>query len=611
MSRRIEDYAMIGDCRSCALVSRDGSIDWLCWPRFDSAACFAALLGTDENGCWRIAPVGEFRAKRRYRDTTMVLETGFETEGGAVTLVDFMPMHDGPGQVIRLVTGLRGKVRMRFELVLRFDYGRTIPWVTRGAHDELHAIAGPDRVVLRAPVSIRGENMRSLAEFEVAAGTTVPFTLVHGPSHLPPPEALDAQAALETTVHEQTEWISHCADAGEWSDALQRSLVTLRGLTYRPTGGIVAAATTSLPERIGGPRNWDYRYCWVRDATFTLLALMNAGYYDEAEAWSSWIVRAMAGHPKQLQIMYGVAGERLLPELELPWLPGYEGSVPVRIGNAAAGQMQLDVYGELADAMTQARKGGLRAAHKDARAMRRGLLRNLEDIWQKPDQGIWEIRGDPQHFVHSKVMAWLAFQRAAQDESPGVDPGDRAHWADLAARIHAEVCERGFDAAQNSFVQAYGAPYLDASLLLLPIVGFLPPEDPRIAGTVAAIERTLLVDGLVKRYQTRHGVDGLPPGEGAFLACSFWLADNYVMLDRMDDARRLFEHLLSLRNDVGLLAEEYDPAAQRMLGNFPQAFSHIALIDTALNLTRAQNRSPSKQRASGEAGEAGAPAPTQ
>jgi GH15 family glucan-1,4-alpha-glucosidase len=604
VSRRIEDYAMIGDCRSCALVSRDGSIDWLCWPRFDSPALFAALLGNPGNGCWRIAPVGEFRTRRRYRDTTMVLETEFETDDGAVSLIDFMPMHDGPGQVVRKVIGRRGTVAMRSELVLRFDYGRTIPWVTRGSKGELHAIAGPERVVLHTPVKVRGENMRTIGDFEVNEGDEIPFSLVHGSSHLPPPEALDPDRALADTVREQCAWIARCADAGEWSDAFQRSLVTLRGLTYRPTGGIVAAATTSLPEHLGGPRNWDYRYCWIRDAAFTLLALMNAGYYDEADAWSGWVVRAMAGHPKQLQIMYGVAGERLLPELELPWLPGYENSRPVRIGNAAAGQMQLDVYGELADAMAQARKGGLRAAHKDARAMRRGVLKNLEGIWHEPDHGIWEIRGDPQHFVHSKVMAWVAFQRAAQDQSPDVDPGDRAHWSQVAQAIHAEVCERGFHRDSNSFVQAYGAPFLDASLLLIPIVGFLPPGDPRVAGTVAAIEKHLVVDKLVKRYQTRHGVDGLPPGEGAFLACSFWLVDNYVLLGRMDEARRLFEHLLSLRNDVGLMAEEYDPVAQRMLGNFPQAFSHIALIDSALNLTRAGSQSPSRQRAGGDAGAA-------
>lgn len=597
MSRRIEDYAMIGDCRSCALVSRDGSIDWLCWPRFDSAACFAALLGTAENGFWRIAPVGEFEVTRHYRDTTMVLETEFETGEGAVTLIDFMPMHEGPGQLARLVVGRRGKVRMRSELMLRFDYGRTIPWVTRGDNGELHAIAGPERIVLRTPIRICGEDMRSIADFEVSADETIPFTLVHGRSHLPPPEALDPLEALEETTREQTEWIARCADAGEWTDAMMRSLVTLRGLTFRPTGGIVAAPTTSLPEKIGGSRNWDYRYCWIRDAAFTLIALMNAGYYDEADAWSLWVVRAMAGHAKQLQIMYGVAGECLLPELELPWLPGYENSTPVRIGNSAASQMQLDVYGELADAMAQARRGGLRAAHAEARAMRRGLLANLEKIWKKPDQGIWEIRGDPQHFVHSKVMAWVAFQRAAEDDSDDVGPADRKHWREIAARIHTEVCERGYDTEQNSFVQAYGTPHLDASLLLLPIVGFLPADDPRIIGTVAAIEKHLLVDGLVKRYETHRGVDGLPPGEGAFVACSFWLADNYVLQNRMGDARRLFEYLLSLRNDVGLLAEEYDPKAGRMLGNFPQALSHIALIDTALNLTGIDHQSPSKQRA--------------
>ncbi|MGA9421448.1 MAG: glycoside hydrolase family 15 protein [Rhodanobacteraceae bacterium] len=597
MSRRIEDYAMIGDCRSCALVSRDGSIDWLCWPRFDSAACFAALLGSGENGCWRIAPVGAFEVKRHYRDTTMVLETEFETSEGAVTLIDFMPMHDGPRQLARLVVGRRGKVKMCCELVLRFDYGRTIPWVTQEDQGELHAIAGPYRVVLRTPVRMRGEDMRSVGQFEVAAGDTVAFTLVHGRSHLPPPEAFDPLQALEETTREQTEWIAKCADAGEWTDAMKRSLVTLRGLTFRPTSGIVAAATTSLPEKIGGSRNWDYRYCWIRDAAFTLIAMMNAGYYDEADAWSLWIVRAMAGHPKQLQIMYGVAGERLLTELELPWLDGYEDSKPVRIGNGASGQMQLDVYGELADAMAQARRGGLSGAHTEARAMRRGLLENLEEIWHKPDQGIWEIRGDPQHFVHSKVMAWVAFQRAAEDDSEDVDPTDREHWRETAARIHAEVCEKGFDERLNSFVQAYGNRNLDAGLLLLPIVGFLPADDPRIIGTVEAIEKSLLVDGLLKRYETHHGIDGLPPGEGAFLACSFWLADNYVLQNRMDDARRLFEHLLSLRNDVGLLAEEYDPKSRRMLGNFPQALSHIALINTALNLTRASHRSPSKQRA--------------
>jgi len=584
--RRIEDYAMIGDCRSAALVGGDGSIDWLCWPRFDSAACFAALLGDRDNGRWLVQPRDEYRVRRRYRGNTLVLETAFDTATGGVTVIDFMPAGDGPPSVVRRVCGRFGRVPMRTELVLRFDYGLTVPWVRRGDQGELLAIAGPNRVVLRSPLPLRGEALRSVAEFEVAQGQCLDFVLSYGDSIGGAPPAIDASAALHHTEAEWNAWSARCAEAGRWSDLVRRSLLTVRALTYRPTGGIVAAPTTSLPEQWGGPRNWDYRYCWVRDATLTLLALMRGGYHEEAGAWRDWLARAVAGSPEQLQILYGVAGERDLAERELPWLAGFGGSKPVRTGNAASEQFQLDIFGELAGLLRQAHLAGL-PADEHARELLRAIVRHLEQTWREPDMGIWEIRGEPRHFTYSKVMAWKAF-RCAVDDGVAENEDECRRWTETADRIHAEVCARAYDRERNCFTQSYGAAHLDASLLLLPRSGFLPPQDPRIAGTVAAIERHLLRDGLVMRYESESGIDGLPPGEGAFLACSFWLVDCYVLVGRLDDARALFERLVALCNDVGLLAEEYDPHQSRMLGNFPQAFSHLALVNAAYVLAGAE-----------------------
>jgi GH15 family glucan-1,4-alpha-glucosidase len=593
---RIEDYALIGDCETAALVGRDGSIDWLCWPRFDSGACFSALLGTPEHGRWLIAPHGdptEARVTRRYRPGTLILETEFEAAEGAVTLIEFMPLRGQASDLVRIVAGRRGRMRMRTELVLRFEYGSIVPWITRLGDRTLRAVGGPDMVVLHTATPLHGEGLRTVGDFEVAAGQSLPFYLTYAPSHHPVPDPIDPEAVLADTERFWREWSDRCRDTGEWSEAIRRSLITLKALTYRPTGGIVAAPTTSLPELIGGPRNWDYRFCWVRDATLTLMALMNAGYYDEAGAWRDWLLRAVAGSPNQMQIMYGIAGERRLSEWEVPWLPGYESSRPVRIGNAAHAQHQLDIYGEVMDALHQARRGGL-VASEPGWAVQRSLLRHVGAVWQEPDEGIWEVRGERRHFTHSKVMAWVAFDRAVRSvESFGLD-GPLETWRKLRQEIHHDICRRGFDPELNSFVQSYGSKQLDASLLLLPVVGFLPPGDPRIRGTVEAIERRLIVDGLVLRYDSSETDDGLPPGEGAFLACSFWLADAYVMLGRTDDARRLFEQLLSLRNDVGLLAEEYDTGSKRQVGNFPQAFSHLALVNTAHNLTRAAK--PAEQR---------------
>jgi GH15 family glucan-1,4-alpha-glucosidase len=595
MSAPIEDYAIIGDCETVALVSRAGSIDWLCWPRFDSGACFAALLGTPDHGRWLIEAVhGKAVVSRRYQPNTLVLETEIETADGAVTVIDFMPPRGRNSDIVRLVRGTRGRLRLRTELVLRFDYGRTVPWVNHLEDGTFRAIAGPDMVLLHTPVRLKGQDLRHVAEFDVAAGATVPFVLTHGASHMPPPDAIDPESSLGDTREFWTDWTSRSAPCGEWTEAVTRSLITLKALTYAPTGGIVAAATTSLPEHLEGIRNWDYRFCWLRDATLTLLALMNAGYYDEAASWRDWLLRAAAGAPSQLQIMYGVAGERRLPESELHWLPGYANSRPVRIGNAAHDQLQLDVYGEVMDAMHQARTGGLQLSEAGWH-FQRALVAQLESVWQQPDEGIWEVRGGRQHFTFSKVMAWVAFDRGIRDaETFNLDaPLDR--WRAIRAAIHEEVCTRGYDSRIGSFVQSYGAKELDASLLLIPTVGFLPPDDQRVRGTIAAIERQLLVDGLVLRYNTAASNDGLPPGEGAFLACSFWLADAYVLVGRLDDARKLFERLLSLRNDVGLLAEEYDVAAARMLGNFPQAFSHVGVVNTAHNLVRSSK--PAEQRA--------------
>jgi GH15 family glucan-1,4-alpha-glucosidase len=602
MPLAIEDYALVGDCETAALVGRDGSVDWLCWPRFDSGACFAALLGGPEHGRWLLAPTDpKAVARRRYLDDTLVLETAFETAEGEVAVLDFMPPRSRVSDLIRIVVGRRGRVPMRTELILRFDHGSIVPWVSRLEDGALRAIAGPDMTVLRTQVPLRGENLTTRGTFTVGEGERVPFMLTWSPSHLPAPGAIDPETALAETEAFWREWSGRCAPAGPWSAAVRRSLVTLKALTYAPTGGIVAAPTTSLPEWPGGPRNWDYRLCWLRDSTLTLLALMTAGYREEALAFRDWLVRAVAGSPDQIQILYGLAGERRLPELELPWLPGYAGSRPVRIGNAAHDQLQLDVFGELMDALHQARRLGLPGS-ETGWGLVRALLAHLETVWREPDEGIWEVRGGRQHFTYSKVMAWVAFDRAVRlAETYGLG-GEIGRWQAARDAIHAEVCARGFDPALGSFVQAYGSQALDASLLLLPEVGFLPPEDSRIQGTVAAIERRLVRDGLVLRYDTEETRDGLPPGEGAFLACSFWLADAYVLMGRVEEARALFERLLALCNDVGLLAEEYDTGSGRFLGNFPQAFSHVALVDTAYNLSRAVK--PAEQRASRPAAEA-------
>ena len=594
MALRIEDYALIGDCKTAALVGRDGAIDWLCWPRFDSAACFAALLGTADNGRWLISPTGPGAVTRRYRPGTLILETEFGTESGCATLIDFMALSD-EANLVRIVVGQSGRVEFRTEFVARFNYGSTVPWVNRLEDGAINAIAGPERLILRTPAELYGEDLRTLGEFGVEAGQAVPFVLSFASSSQSLPPAIDAFESLERTEASWRQWSDRCSGVGPWTEAVKRSLITLKALTYAPTGGIVAAATTSLPERLGGVRNWDYRYCWLRDATFTLLAFMHLGYYEEAVAWRDWLLRAVAGSPEQVQILYGVGGERWLPELIVPWLPGYENSSPVRIGNAAYQQLQIDVFGEIADAMLQTLKTGMPVPER-GRALRPVVLEHLARVWREPDEGIWEVRGAAQHFVHSKVMAWVAFDRAAdamEAEAFG-DSGQR--WREIADQIHAEVCERGFDQELNSFVQAYGSKRLDASLLLVPLVGFLPGSDPRIQGTIRAIEERLLIDGeFVLRYEPENPGDGLPEGEGAFLACSFWLVDNYILQDRYAEARRLFEKLVSRCNDVGLLAEEFEPLTGRMLGNFPQAYSHVGLINCALSLSR--QTGPVKERA--------------
>lgn len=580
---RIEDYAMIGDCETAALVHRSGSIDWLCWPRFDSDACFAALLGDAENGRWLIRPEGEITGtSQRYRDGTLILETEFRTPGGSAVLIDFMPLRDGTSNVVRLVVGREGRVDMRMELIIRFGYGVHVPWVHRSG-DALTAIAGPDLVSLRTPVTLRPEGLTTVSSFTVEAGQTVPFVLAFNPSHLPPADPIDAESALAVTEKFWSDWSSGCSPAGEWTDAVLRSLITLKALTYEPTGGIVAAPTTSLPELLGGERNWDYRYCWLRDSTQTLRALMSAGYFNEAGAWRDWLMRAVAGSPNQMQIMYGLAGERRLTEWDATWLPGFGNSRPVRIGNGAYDQLQLDVFGEVIDTLHQAGLGGL-APSASGWDLQRALLDELSKVWRKPDRGIWESRGEPQHFTYSKVMSWVAFDRAVKSiEVFGLE-GPLERWKTIRHDIHEDVCSKGYNRDKGCFVQSYSTDQLDASLLLLPAVGFLPPDDPRIRRTVEAVERELTFDGLVLRYNTHTHDDGLPPGEGAFLACSFWLADALLLIGRKEDARRLFEQLLGLRNDLGLLAEEYDPRDRRMLGNFPQAFSCVALINTAYNL---------------------------
>ena len=594
MLNSIEDYAVIGNGETLALVGRDGSIDWLGFPRFDSAACFASLLGDSRNGRWLVAPVAkDAHVTRHYRNDTLILETAFETGSGAVCIIDFMARRDGASDLIRLVRGIHGKVSMRTELVVRFEYGSVMPWVSRREDGRLQLTAGPDRLLLDTTVSLRGEDFRTVGEFDVSAGDEVGFTLSWSPSFHSAPASISATEALARVESFWSNWCAGFKPIAEWAPAVLRSLLTLKALSHRETGGIVAAGTTSLPEKLGGQRNWDYRYCWLRDATFTLYALIESGFHGEAQAWREWLVRAVGGSPGDLQIMYGVAGERRLAEYEVPWLAGYEDSSPVRVGNAAAGQLQLDVYGEVLDALYVARRAGL-AASSASWKLECGLIGHLETIWEQPDDGIWEVRGGRKHFTHSKVMAWVAFDRAIRSiEEFGLDgPLDR--WRAIRDTIHEQVCDRGFDTSQNAFVQSYGAKALDASLLLIPMVGFLPAQDRRVRGTLSAIEGNLIRDGFVQRYHTSAGTDGLPPGEGAFLACSFWLADNYVLQERFSDAKELFVRLMSLRNDVGLLAEEYDATAKRQLGNFPQAFSHLALINTARNLS--SKNGPAHQR---------------
>ena len=593
---RIEDYAVIGDCRSAALVGCDASIDWLCLPHFDSDACFAALLGDAGNGRWLVAPRKPARKIARcYLGDSLILETVFTTATGTARLLDFMPPRAGNATLVRLVEGLSGHVDMRTELVIRFDYGITIPWMRRVDSKTHTAVAGPHLLTLRTPADLQGKDMHSVAEFTVRAGERMPFVMSYSPSYRAIADVVDADIALEETQKYWAAWSGKCRVQGKWRRKIMRSLLTLKSLSYAPTGGIVAAVTTSLPEKIGGTRNWDYRYCWLRDATFTLLAFLNAGFIDEAKVWQDWLMRVIAGAPEQLQTMYSVMGDKRLDEIELTHLAGYRNSRPVRIGNAAAQQLQLDIYGELADVLAQARKGGLKQP-AEREGIRQAFLQHLEKNWDRPDEGIWEIRGAPQHFVHSKVMTWVAFDRAAQN--PNGAKRERTHSRRIADRIHKDICNKGVDKKRGCFVQAYGSQSLDASLLLLPIVGFLPPKDPRIRKTVQEIEKRLLFKGLVQRYETGTGLDGLPPGEGAFLACSFWLVDNYRMQGRAAEAKALFKRLEKLSNDVGLFAEEYDPVAKTMLGNFPQAFSHVALINSALGLMmQEQNRAKKTRKA--------------
>jgi GH15 family glucan-1,4-alpha-glucosidase len=590
---RIEDYALIGDCETAALVGRDGSIDWLCVPRFDSPACFAAMLGTPEHGRWLIAPAAPIRqVRRRYRPGTLVLETEFETDAGVVAIIDCMPVRTETPHVVRFVEGRRGSVPMRFELVIRFDFGSLIPWVRR-QEDGIVAVGGANGLRLRTPVPLEGKDFTTVAEFSVAPGECVPFTLTWFPSHKPEPPAPDADAAVRETEAWWGEWSGRCGYNRQWADPVVRSLITLKALTYAPTGGLVAAVTTSLPEQLGGTRNWDYRYCWLRDATFSLYALMAGGYMEEAQAWRTWLVRAVAGRPDHAQLLYGVNGDRLLPEVELPWLPGYEGSAPVRVGNVASTQFQLDVYGEVADSLYCASRMGI-PPDENAWQVKRAMTEFVASVWKDPDEGIWEVRGPRRPFTHSKMMAWVAVDRAVKAVERFGQEGPVERWRRLRAAIHADVCEHGFDPGLGAFVQYYGSKLLDASLLMMPLVGFLPADDPRVLGTVSAIQKHLMSDGLVARYHTVPDVDGLPPGEGAFLPCTFWLADNLALQGRVDEAREIFERLLSLQNDVGLLSEEYDPVSRRMLGNFPQAFTHVGLINTAWNLDRDQG--PTVQR---------------
>jgi GH15 family glucan-1,4-alpha-glucosidase len=584
MSLPIENYALVGDCHTAALVGSDGSMDWLCLPRFDSGACFAALLGGPEHGRWLLTPVAPVREiRRRYRGDSLVLETEFDTDEGSVRIIDFMPLSDHRWDIVRIVEGLSGRVEVRMELRVRFDYGCIVPWVHRSG-EVLLLTAGPDTLELAASVAVEGENLHSIARFCVSAGRRESFVLNYHPSHVTGQTPIDAEGALTQTEGRWHEWSSRCSYRGQWREAVARSLITLKALIYQPTGGMIAAPTTSLPEQPGGVRNWDYRYCWLRDSTFTLNALLLAGYEDEAAAWREWLLRAVAGSPDDLQILYGVTGVRRLDEQELAWLPGYANSAPVRIGNAAATQFQLDVYGEVMDTLHLARAAGL-APEPEAWKVQVALLKFLEAHWELPDEGLWEMRGPRRHFTHSKVMAWVAFDRAIKDAEQDGLVGPITRWRQLRDAIHAEVCEKGFDSSSNSFVQSYDSNYIDASLLLIPQVGFLPADDPRVLGTIAAVERCLMVDGLVMRYATATQVDALPAGEGAFLPCSFWLADSYLLTGRRAEAQALFERLLALSNDVGLFAEEYDPRGRRMLGNFPQALTHMALVNSATLLS--------------------------
>jgi GH15 family glucan-1,4-alpha-glucosidase len=596
MPERIEDYALLGDLQTAALVSRTGSVDWLCFPRFDSGSCFGALLGSSDNGRWLIAPTGGGPATaRRYRDKTLILESEWETDQGRVRVIDFMPPRETKPDIVRIVEGLEGRVEMSTELVIRFDYGAIVPWVRRLDDETIVAIGGPDALVMRTPVDLEPSGMTHGAKFTVKKGERVPFVLTWYPSSERPPKKFRADSALRDTQRYWRDWLKSCRYEGEYGDAVHTSLMVLKALTYQPTGGIIAAPTTSLPERVGGVRNWDYRYCWLRDATFTLFALLNAGFEDEARAWRDWLLRAVAGDPAKMQILYGVAGERRIPESELDWLEGYAGSSPVRIGNGAAEQFQLDVYGETLDALHMSRRHGL-GVTEHAWSLQTHIIEFLESSWDKPDEGIWEVRGGPRHFTHSKVLAWVAFDRAIEAvEHFGVD-GPVERWRRIRAEIHEEVCREGFNAELNSFVQSYGSHDLDAATLLIPLVGFLPANDPRVSGTIEAIKRDLMRDGFVERYATKEteSVDGLPIGEGVFLPCSFWLVDALLMQERDDEARELFERLLAVANDLSLLSEEYDPAEKRLLGNFPQAFTHVGLVNSAFNLS--QHDGPMHQR---------------
>ncbi len=604
MALRIEDYALIGDTQTAALVGKDGSIDWLCLPRFDSPACFAALLGDESHGRWLLAPAGDVRkVERRYRQGTLVLETDFHTGDGVLQVVDSMPLRDEAPDVVRIARCIEGRVDVRLELVLRFDFGRVVPWVRRTEDGGLNAIAGPDAVHLIPGRPTQGRDLTTVAEFTLDAGDEVPFVLTWFPSHEPPPTPVDGLAAVRDTTEWWEQWSARSNFDGHHRGLVQRSLITLKALTYAPTGGIVAAPTTSLPESIGGVRNWDYRFCWVRDATLTLQSLMHAGYIEEARAWRDWLLRAVAGSPSEMQIMYGPAGERRLTELELDWLPGYEGSAPVRIGNAASNQFQLDVYGELMDALTQGREGGIEADDAAWR-LQVALMDYLEGAWERPDEGIWEVRGGRKPFVHSKVMAWVAFDRAVRMVERYGQEGPVDRWRELRSAVHREVCEQGYDADRKTFTQSYGSRGLDAATLMIPVVGFLAPTDERVIGTVEAVQRELCHDGFVMRYDTSEAADGLPPGEGAFLPCSFWLADCLTLIGRHEEARRMFDRLTALANDVGLLAEEYDPGQKRLVGNFPQAFTHVGLVSTAINLDRA-TASPARERAEPESAPAG------